>query len=326
MKTYNLGFLILLLLPFTSQLTDSQQKQNINRTGATNLVFRSLDGGQSWQDISEGLPADLDRDDYYPDFVANESGVYLRAWNRVYHCSPNSSIPSWENEILPGKNGNRIAPGNSGLFSFTWDGNFMQKRNGTNVWSPIFRNFHGGDIRSIFECANGTLFIGTDYRLYKSTNSGKSWKVVNQGGGVLKMAESNGVLMASGPGILRSADEGETWECVLNEGGVGQDIQPIKGGFAAIIANTDVMARTVRASYDAGKTWQPIDNGLPAQLTTASIIQVGDDFLCGHPDGIYRSSDKGKTWKLILPSIKDRVFNLLISGNMIYAIPRAGGC
>jgi hypothetical protein len=150
--------------------------------------------------------------------------------------------------------------------------------------------------------------------------------VVNEGGGVLKMVESNGVLMATGPGIVRSADEGETWECVLNEGGVGADVQPIKGGFAAIIANIELGARTVRASYDGGKTWQPIDEGLPAQLSTSSIIQVGNDFLCGHPDGIFRSSDKGKTWKLILPSIKDRVFNLLISGNVLYAIPRVGGC
>jgi photosystem II stability/assembly factor-like uncharacterized protein len=82
----------------------------------------------------------------------------------------------------------------------------------------------------------------------------------------------------------------------------------------------------VRTSYDGGKTWQPIDEGLPAQLSISSIIQVGDYFFCGHPDGIFRSSDKGKTWKLLLPSIEGKVFNLAVSGNVIYAIPRNFGC
>jgi hypothetical protein len=57
-----------------------------------------------------------------------------------------------------------------------------------------------------------------------------------------------------------------------------------------------------------------------------SIIKVGENFLCTHPDGIFRSSDKGKTWKLLLPSIGDKVFNLFVSGNVIYAIPSKGGC
>jgi hypothetical protein len=93
----------------------------------------------------------------------------------------------------------------------------------------------------------------------------------------------------------------------------------------------------VRTSYDGGKTWQPIDAGpqaqiiidsplrpinagnpaqvadsvwhpkeaaLPAPEYKTSIIQVGENFFCGHSDGIYRTSDKGIIWKLVLPSVK----------------------
>ena len=143
----------------------------------------------------------------------------------------------------------------------------------------------------------------------------------------MKLVESNGVLMATSQGgILRSTDDGENWDCVLHEGGVGIAIERILGGFAAINYNTESETRRVRTSYDGGKTWQPIDAGLTAQLSIASIIQVGEYFFCGHPDGIFRSSDKGKTWKLLLPSIEDRVFNLFGSGNVIYAIPGPGVC
>jgi photosystem II stability/assembly factor-like uncharacterized protein len=143
----------------------------------------------------------------------------------------------------------------------------------------------------------------------------------------MNVVESEGVLIATGQkGIMRSTDNGEHWQWVISEGGVGIAVERIKGGFAAITFNTQSNTRRVRTSYDGGKTWQAIDAGLPADLSIASIIQVGENFFCGHSDGIFRSSDKGETWKLLLPSIENKVFNLSVSGNVIYAIPRDGGC
>ena len=39
-----------------SLLKDSLQNQNRDKTGTTNIVFRSADNGETWQDISDGLP------------------------------------------------------------------------------------------------------------------------------------------------------------------------------------------------------------------------------------------------------------------------------
>ena len=143
----------------------------------------------------------------------------------------------------------------------------------------------------------------------------------------MKLVESNGVLMAANQnGIIRSTDGGKKWETVLSEGGVGIAIERIEGGFAAINFNTESKTRRVRTSYDGGKTWQPIDAGLPPSQFISSIIQVGEDFFCGHADGIYRSSDKGKTWKLLLPAKENKVFKLSVSGGVIYAVPGPRGC
>ena len=387
MKIYNLAFLLLFLYPFVSPITDSQQKLNRNKPGVANIIFRSTDGGQTWQDISEGLPENLQGDSFQRDGVfANESGLYLRAENGIYHSKPNSTAPFWTKEIFPDEHSS-IAPGKIGIFAYNYDGQFLQKINGTSVWSPMYTNFPVKEVRTVFETAGGTILIGSDNGLFKSTNSGKAWKQVQTGGWAMKMVESNGVLLATSQGgIIRSTDGGENWDRVISEGGVGIDVARIQSGFAAITFSTASNTRRVRTSYDGGKTWQPIDAGLTAQASTVpadkplsqvnpsdsvwhpistdlpaqastvpadkplsqvnpsdsvwnpintglpdqafitSIVQVGKYFFCGHPTGIFRSSDKGKTWKLLLPSIENKVFNLYGSGKVIYAIPRNRGC
>lgn len=336
MKIHNLAFLLLFQLSFvfdqalefpqSSSLPDSKQKQKRDKAGAINIIFKSADGGQTWQDISEGLPENLPEDGIQRDgFFANDNGIYLRAGNGTYHSKPNSIASFWEKEISPDNLGS-IVPGRSGMLAFNYSGQFLQKIIGTGLWLPIYADFPGKDVRGVFE-TEGSVFIGCDKGLFKSDDSGKAWKRVYAGGWVMKLVESDGVLIAtSQSGVIRSTDDGENWVNVISEGGVGIAIERIKGGFAAITCNTETETRRVRTSYDGGKTWQPIDADLPASLYIASITEVGEYMFCGHPAGIYRSSDKGKTWQLLLPAIQDKVFNLSVSGNVIYAIPRNGGC
>ncbi|MES2650013.1 MAG: exo-alpha-sialidase [Bacteroidota bacterium] len=310
-------------IPLTSPLPDGKQKNE--KAEATNIVFKSADGGQTWQDISDGLPDNSEDGPMSDGVFANEGGLYLRAGNQIYHSKPNSTAPFWEEAIFPGESSTTTA-GQNGI-AYHYDGHFLQKSNGTSVWSPVYTSFKRRNLNAVFETAGGTVFIGTNDGLFRSVDKGKNWKQVYTRGWGTKLVESNGVLMATSQnGILRSTDDGENWDCVLYEGGVAIALERIKGGFATINYNTLSMTRRVRTSFDDGKTWQAIDAGLPANLSMASIIQVGENFFCGHPDGIYRSSDMGKTWKLLLPSVEGKVFNLSVSGNVIYAIPRNGGC
>ena len=345
MKIYNLALLLLLQFPFTSPITDSQQKLNKNKPGVANIVFKSTDGGQTWQDISKGLPENLREDGIRADSLfANDKGLFLRVGNGLYHSTPNATPPFWTKEIFPGEHSS-IAPGKNGISAYDYWGVNLKKTNGTSVWSPIFDNFQTPGIRSVFETAGGTILIGTDRGFFRSTDSGKTWKHVHAGSLVGHLAESNGVLVAiSNRRIIRSTDNGENWEFVTSEGGVVFDVKQVNGGFAALTP-TSANIRGVSTSYDGGKTWQPDDAGRQdkvvidsifrtwndrprVQTFMTAIIQVGENFLCTHPDGIFRSSDKGKTWKLLLPSVEDKGFYLFVLDNVIYAIPSKskGGC
>jgi photosystem II stability/assembly factor-like uncharacterized protein len=223
-----------------------------------------------------------------------------------------------------------------------WNAN-LTTTNGTNVWSPIFENVRGPRFRSSFESATGALFIGTDRGIFKTVDTGKTWTCVYEGELVGHFAESDGVLLSTVIGtIIRSTDNGENWAPVSSEDSVAFDIKPIKGGFAAITAASASAPRRLSTSFNGGKTWQSVHSTLKDKEMIASIwkswikrpllktfqtaiTQVDENFICIHPQGIFKSLDKGKTWELLVPSVAGKVFSLYGSGGLIYAVSSKPG-
>lgn len=314
-------------LPFAADLaivsnSDSRPGAENSSNSATDLIFQSADSGQTWQDISAGLPAGIQPGQLF----AGESELFYNVGNEWYR-SPLSPAPVWKKGTLPDEPNISLFQGRAGVFAWSSNYSLFQKLTGTDLWTTVFKDFQGNSMRSIFESQAGVIFVGCDRGLYKTVDHGKTWKHVYDNGWVIEMAESNGVLLCTNQGgILRSTDGGENWEVVLSEGGVGIAVEVIEGGFAAINYNTDSKSRRIRTSYDGGKTWQAIDAGLRPHDSISSIKQMGDYFFCGHPDGIFRTSDNGKTWELVIPAIGEKVFDLSVSGNVIYAVPISGGC
>jgi photosystem II stability/assembly factor-like uncharacterized protein len=157
----------------------------------------------------------------------------------------------------------------------------------------------------------------------------------------MKLAESTGVLLStSNNGILRSTDDGQNWDRVISEGGIGIAVESIDGGFAAIVNNPVNQTNSIHISLDNGKTWNAIGEELqPSWISSLmkkagllrsssdilSIKQMGKYLICARADAIFRSSDMGKTWqKLSLPAVQNYGFSLSVSGNSIYVIPNKG--
>jgi len=293
--------------------------------GATNIIFQSKDGGQTWQDISYGLPENEEPEGFF----AGESGVYLRAKDEMYRSKSNLKTPVWEKENDLFLQGTSIAFNRSGVMAYNFDGQIYQKMASVGIWSPMHTNFKGQSMRTIFETSDGSLFVGCDYGLYKSADRGRSWKQVLGGGYVVvtDLVESEGVLIGAGRnGILRSTDKGEHWEWAISEGGLGKVVERIDGGFAAISYAPKTESSRIRISLDSGKTWKAIDEGLPPALFILSIKQMGEYLICGHPDGIFRSSDMGKTWNMVHSGLDEKVFRIYVSGDIVYAVAGYPGC
>lgn len=340
---YNLALLwyIPIISGLLFQFSFCSDRELVLAQSAAKKVFKSTDGGQTWQDISKGLPENLRIDSIRgrgDSIFANQKGLFLKVGSELYHSTQNAAAPFWTKEISPDQDSS-IAPGKPKILY--WGAN-LKKTNGTIVWSPIFEIIDRPGIRTAFETAGCAIFIGTDKGFFKTVNSGETWKQVYAGNVVGHLAELDGVLLATNMRrIIRSTDNGENWAVVTSDSSVAFDVKPIKGGFAAMISTSETNPRGIRTSYDGGKTWQPNIAGNKVLTDSIartwndrprvktfwnSIIQVGENFYFPHRDGIYKSSDNGKTWKFLLPSVENKVFNLIVSGNVIYAIPSKGGC
>jgi photosystem II stability/assembly factor-like uncharacterized protein len=308
---------------------------------ATNILYQSKDGGQTWEDVSYSLPSNTQPEGFF----AGASDLYMRINNTMYRSNSNLNSPIWEEVQGLDRETNSISFNHSAVMAYNYEGTVYQRKYSTKTWTPAYTDFKKSTMRTIFEAANGTLFLGRDNGLYKSTDKGQNWRRVQDEGWVINLVEADGVLIGTGTkGIMRSTDNGEHWDWVISEGGVGIAVEKIEGGFAAITFNTTTQSRRIRISMDAGKAWQPIDAGLQPSFTVTSIKQVGNYLLCAHPDGIFRSSDRGKTWKMVHegvekqknkipnmlntnPLVDDRkVFALFVSGSLVYAVAQEGGC
>jgi photosystem II stability/assembly factor-like uncharacterized protein len=342
MNFHPIVFLLLITVSSCSLLPDRHPDPKTETGGTAKIAFKSTDGGLSWQDISNGLPENL-RADSVRGVMANEEGLFLTVGNGRYHSTPNATAPFWTKEASPVENTSADSSKTGSPANNFWGVN-VKLAGGTSIWSPIFTNDQEPRIRSSFETAGGAIFIGTAKGFFRTSDSGKTWKLVHAGNLVGHLAESDGVMLAiSDKQIIKSTDQGENWALATSALVDALDVKQIRGGFAAMTVVSASNSRGINTSFDGGKTWQTNDASHPdkafidsirrtwndrpqVKAVMTSIFQVGDNYICTHPDGIFRSSDKGKTWTLLLPSIEGKVFTLIVSGNAIYAIRSKGGC
>lgn len=319
--------------------TETKLVEPTKESEAPGVLLQSKDGGQTWQDVSEGLPENAKQFG----LTGGASELYLHGDGVMYRSKSNLRTPLWEKEnVLPPS---RIDFSPSGAIAYSFGGKVYRKNSSSETWSPVYPHFKSQSVHVFFEVSDGTVLLSTGRNVFKSVDKARTWTLVHKGG-AFDIMEEKGVLLATGvQGIMRSTDHGDTWEWVISEGGVGIALERIDGGFAAITYNTETRSRRIRASFDNGKTWQAIDEGLPASADISSVKQLDNDLFVGHPDGIFRSSDKGQTWQRVhaaygnksafkLVSLTsatnsapvERVFKVYVAGDVLYAVAVVPGC
>lgn len=308
---------------------------------ATNVVFQSADGGRTWQDISTGLPGNVQPESVF----AAENELFIGTQHGLYRSGNATSNPVWQQTLFLYGRITAVFPGRAGLLACSYERGLFQNISGTDIWMPISATLKDKSVRTVLETKNGTLFVGCDSGVYKSADKGQTWKQVFDKGIILNIVLSGDVLIGGGvQGVIRSADNGEHWDYVLNEnilakktGLIGDHFVTILGARDATKVSPEGITHRLRSSDDGGQTWHRLDEApLPvkgvynlderlSQVKDAyDIVQAGEFLFCSFDTGIFRSADQGRSWEPVFTS-EGRAFNLAVSGQVVYAVQGPGG-
>ncbi|HEY9166572.1 MAG TPA: YCF48-related protein [Candidatus Kryptonia bacterium] len=278
-------------------------------------IFLSTDRGDSWLPVYAAGTETIFRSIVSQGsnlFVGSTEGILESRDNGKTWSEPDTSMKKVKVSSLAAIS----VSGKHFLFAGTWMRGLYESTDGGKSWSVPDSTLNKVNIRKL-AFVGRNLFAGTDSGIYISTDLGRSW---HDGGlkyyWIINLAVMSGsVLFAqTNGGLFYSTDNGNEW-IVTNK--LGMRTYPNLAG----TTGTDLYVFSdmkLSVSPDRGKTWTLLNYDEADLLTfckTESNMYVGTT-----SNGIYRSSDNGKSWSQINNGLlKAGVFHMAASGKNIYA-------
>lgn len=297
------------------------------------LLYKSVDGGKTWQNFTNGLPDGMD----YGLIGVNGSEVFLSFENSLYRIDSKAPDGIWKQDPLVDEFISGIFPGSKGAYISSMGVGFYHEIPGTDVWVEKNSTLPDRSVRAVMELPQGGLIIVCDSGIYKSADGGWSWNKVFSGDFIFRMISAGKDLFAGAQnGVIHSGDNGEHWEYVIKNGGAAFHISPVNGGIAAVFnikgdgpwrsVNMDGSHNQLMYSTNAGQTWQDLGQNLPHDSNIRNVVQWGASLYCSMESGLYRSNDQGASWELILPAKGGRYYEVVVSGSSLIAVLTSAGC
>lgn len=184
--------------------------------------------------------------------------------------------------------------------------------------------------------SGSALYVRTaDAALFKSTDSGGSWKMVGNASGVVSLAlapsDANTVYAGKMHGVLRSTDGGETWKFGRLPGVLVTALAVDPGTPSTVYANG--MGDRIYKSIDGGETWSAFSLGFTAPPYVSGIASITIDpqnpatlyVATGGPNlPLYKSTDGGGTWTVANAGPVGHIFSIDPRTSTLYGLAMRG--
>ncbi|PHQ28418.1 T9SS type B sorting domain-containing protein [Leeuwenhoekiella nanhaiensis] len=251
-------------------------------------IHRSPDGGNTWENVSQGLTltnargvgAIKSKDNSL--FAATGGGIYKSttgtAWSSVFYPGINKSTPVLDID------GNTIAT------AVNSEGVYLSQDEGNTFVAASLNGFESdpeqrGYLSLLLK--NQTILISTaNSRLFKSTDLGKSWVEVTVTPGfilVQKMRlDGNLIYAATTRGVFTSSDMGSTW----TRFGVNEF-----NATDLVVDGSKIYAVTLDGAYVAGlddKIWYELCEGLGKNAIESVALQGSTIYAGTFSSGVWK--------------------------------------
>lgn len=292
----SLGALSVAIAPQDRRLLFAGDKQGLHK---------SADGGQSWQQVYRGVGMEAMAIDPQDGQV-----VFAGGWQGIYRSTDQGD--TWQ-QVKGGVRLNVLVfdPGDPQVvYAGCIEGLYRSADHGL-AWEQL----HEGNFTQLLIDPRDTQVMHTiaefGQTTYASTSidGGRTWKQGNNAPqrtsyGTLTMVLSNPsvLYMASGRGIFRSADSGNSWEdlgpgpwlMALDQ----QDPRFIYGGTEDWGNDGTFIWTHLFRSEDGGGSWPEISLHIPV-FAAALGPQDAQTLYISTDKGVYRSQDTGQSWTLV---------------------------
>lgn len=314
-------------------------------------MMQSMDMGQTWENISNGLPDDM---------KASAVGI---AGNQVYvgfvkdklFVRGSAPVNFWTKENLDKAlskhtytNDNPIAglfPTQSGVYAYVIRDGLYKTQHSKPDWMALPTPQGVYQVNDIKEDEAGNVYLACQDGIYFSSDGGQTWERRFKIGWALQVEIQNNTIIASGKGGLYSSDDsGTTWKKLpirqdmafqyIRDDNVSYKLMRFGKGLAALRSETPAnkgLPGKLQISMDGGKTWQiPLaDDSLKNLEGITTVFFDEGKIYCSFKTGIICSEDNGRIWKTLLRSESTEANTSLLlhlSGGILYCTEAMLGC
>ncbi len=269
-------------------------------------LYRSADGNH-WTPLTLPLPTSVTA--HSPAAIRHillvattGAGVYLSDDGGNYWYAPNHGLPT--NAVIT-----HLQTDNNTVYCTTEDGTLYTSTDLGKTWQPKSSDFGIGKTLYGNHCIvqnGGALLASTWDGVYRSTDQGYTWQRSNRGFRAAEVYRVEGqgrrLYAATQGGPWVSEDNGKHWELRNN----GMNPLPyFSQGAVAVAAVGGALFAGIQydglyRSYNQGRTWQRLEQGLPDPFEPFLIRAIGNKIYVGsYGEGMFVSSNGGDSWQRI---------------------------